>query len=173
MDGMTRRAQAQARNSAASITVRDALDAYLTVNGFTLDAYDAPTFEISLLGRRCEFPNSPDRQWAIALHDLHHVATGYGTDFAGEAEIAAWELAAGCRTPVVYVLNVIAVGIGLFLAPVRVMRAWVAGLRGRTLYRLGLERDACLELEVHALRVLLGISEVGLADARPAGPEPA
>ncbi len=28
----------------------------------------------------------------IPFNDLHHVATGYGTDVLGEAEIGAWEL---------------------------------------------------------------------------------
>jgi len=32
---------------------------------------------------------------ATALHDLHHVLTGYGADFVGEFEISAWEVGAG------------------------------------------------------------------------------
>lgn len=146
-----------------SSRVRDALDAYLAANGFSLADYEAPTFELTILGRPRKFPNSPQRQWAIPMHDLHHVATGYGTDFVGEAEIGAWELGAGCRTFVVYTLNILAVSFGLFLAPVRVTRAFREGLSARTLYRLELDREQCLELDLQALRRLLSIPAAGLA----------
>jgi hypothetical protein len=43
------------------------------------------------------FPNTSGRRAALLPHDLHHVATGYGTTLVGEAEIGAWELASGCR----------------------------------------------------------------------------
>src|SRR4030095_2853358 len=41
------------------------------------------------------FPNWPSRVAAARLHDLHHIATDYETDWPGEAEIAAWEIASG------------------------------------------------------------------------------
>ncbi len=146
--------------------VRDALDTYLVANNFTLAAYDAPRFELPFLGRTLSFPNTPQRKWAIPLHDLHHVATGYGTDIVGEAEIGAWELGAGCRTSVVYALNIAVVTFGLVLAPIRVLRAFRRGLRGRTLYRLGLKQEACLTLDVSALRARLGIPAEGWVDRR-------
>lgn len=65
-------------------------------------------------------------------HDLHHVATGYGTTLVGEAEIGAWELASGCRHYyVAWILNLGAVVTGLFLAPRRVVRAFQRGWRQR------------------------------------------
>ena len=39
-----------------------------------------------------DLPNPGFLPW----HDLHHVATGYGTGLIGEAEISAYELRAGC-----------------------------------------------------------------------------
>jgi hypothetical protein len=42
------------------------------------------------------FPNWRSRVAAARLHDLHHLATDYETDWPGEAEIAAWEIASGC-----------------------------------------------------------------------------
>ncbi len=42
------------------------------------------------------FPNWPSRVAAARLHDLHHIAAEYETDWPGEAEIAAWEIASGC-----------------------------------------------------------------------------
>ena len=68
-----------------SMRVRDARDAYLAENGFTTESYDAPTTAGSFLGVKFSVPNPPPHQRAIRLHDLHHVATGFGTDHAGEA----------------------------------------------------------------------------------------
>src|SRR5437899_11049086 len=42
------------------------------------------------------FPNLPSRVAAARLHDLHHIAAEYETDWPGEAEIAAGEMASGC-----------------------------------------------------------------------------
>jgi hypothetical protein len=52
------------------------------------------------------FPNWPSRVAAARLHDLHHIATDYETDWPGEAEIAAWEIASGCaRYHAAWILN--------------------------------------------------------------------
>ncbi len=152
-------------HTATAQKVHAALDAYLSANGFTIEGYSAATFRLTILGRSHDFPNPPQRQQAIALHDLHHVATGYGTNFIGEAEIGAWELAAGCTTFIVYLLNFIAVSFGMFLSPLRVLRAARHGLRGRTLYRSGLDREHCLTLDVSELRTRLGIPVQGLSCA--------
>jgi len=79
----------------ASWTVRQARDAYLAENGFTLAAYDAPRTEASFFWFHFSVPNTPVHRWAIQMHDLHHVATGYGTDTVGEGEISAWEARRG------------------------------------------------------------------------------
>jgi hypothetical protein len=80
-------------------------------------------------------PNPRMRSRVLPLHDLHHVATGYDTSWRGEAEIAAWELAAGCGTYVVpWVLNLAVFGVGLFIAPRRLWRAFSLGRRCNTLY---------------------------------------
>jgi hypothetical protein len=143
--------------------VRSARDRYLEANGFDTTGYTAPTYRLTILGRPWDLPNRPNRQWAIPLHDLHHVATGYGTDFVGEAEIGAWELAAGCRTPIVYALNIAAVLLGLFLAPIRVLRAYRAGRHARALYRQSFDYDELLGRSLPELRRQLGVPPEGLA----------
>jgi ubiquinone biosynthesis protein Coq4 len=81
------------------------------------------------------FPNTAARVRAVRFHDLHHVLTEYDTTWAGEAEIGAWELAAGCgRHYAAWALNLGAVAIGLLIAPRRVLRAFKRGRRTRTLY---------------------------------------
>ena len=63
------------------------------------------------------FPNWPSRVAAARLHDLHHIATDYETDWPGEAEIAAWEIASGCaRYHAAWILNFGAFGAGLVVA---------------------------------------------------------
>jgi hypothetical protein len=43
------------------------------------------------------FPNTQARIRAVRYHDLHHVVTDYETNWKGESEIGAWEVATGCR----------------------------------------------------------------------------
>lgn len=155
-----RPAPAAARDDAS---VPDALAAYLDQNGFRAADYDAPTFTVQFLGRDWTLRNHPDRARAIPLHDLHHVATGYATNLVGEGEIGAWELGAGCDAWIVYALNAAALTVGLFLAPRRMLAAYRAGRRGRTLYRLGLRSGDAARWSVGELRDALGVPRSGLA----------
>ena len=115
--------------------VKEARDRYLDENGFSLEEYRAPWFKVSVLGVTVPLPNPPSRRALVPLHDLHHVATGYDTDWVGEGEIGAWELGAGCTTFASYFLNGGAAAIGLVLAPRRVAAAFRRGRASRTLYR--------------------------------------
>lgn len=155
----------------ASWSVRRARDAYLAENGFTLDAYDARWTDGSFLGIPMKVPNTNKHRWAIMRHDLHHVATGYGTDMIGEAEISAWELRAARRLGL-YVSTIVLLGalLGALRAPGRTFAALRAGRGARFLYDglLGdgeeAEYEALLELTVGELRARLGVPERGLAD---------
>ena len=71
------------------------------------------------------------RDW-LKVHDAHHLITGYGTDLAGEAEIAAWALprnglSFGSGSWVLPFLtaadSVVPILIGLILMPKRVIDA--------------------------------------------------
>ena len=103
-------------------------------------------------------PNVAARRRALPLHDLHHLATGYDTSWSGEAEIAAWELAAGChRYAAAWVLNIAAFTIGLAIAPRRLWRAFVRGRSGTTLYRHHW-CDAYLDWRLGELRAFVGLN---------------
>jgi ubiquinone biosynthesis protein Coq4 len=81
------------------------------------------------------FPNTQARVRAVKLHDLHHVLTEYDTNWRGEAEIGAWEIASGCgRYLAAWALNLGAFGLGLALAPRRVYRAFLRGRQTGNLY---------------------------------------
>src|SRR5437762_12518544 len=85
------------------------------------------------------FPNWPARVAAARLHDLHHIAAEYETDWPGEAEIAAWEIASGCaRYHAAWILNFGAFGAGLVVAPRRLFGAFLRGRDAKTnLYKTG------------------------------------
>lgn len=146
----------------ARVLVKKGLDEYLAENGFDVREYTMPTVRLKVFGRYMDLPNTKARQWAIPLHDLHHIATGYGTDWVGEAEIGAWELRAGCRTAIVYYLNTMAVLIGLAIAPRRVLAAYRAAGAARSLYRAGLSYEQALGMSLGELRAHLGIPSEGI-----------
>lgn len=149
----------------ADMKVRAARDAYLAENGFTMAAYDAPTTEGSLLGYKFRVPNPPSHQRAIRLHDLHHVATGYGTDHAGEGEISMWQIRRGLGGANLYVAGVVSANalLGVLLAPRRTFAALRHARRGRSLFNVDSDYDVLLDKTVGELRALLGVPADGLA----------
>jgi hypothetical protein len=160
-------ASSRAKPWPAEWTVREARDAYLAENGFTLAAYDEPTSEIKVLGVSVHIPNTKDRQVAVRLHDLHHAVTGYGTDFRGEWEISAWELRKGLRGLGFYVRMIVTFGAltGLVLAPIRTVRAWRSSDARPSLFATrGKGYEALLEMTLGQLRARLGVPESGIAD---------
>jgi hypothetical protein len=112
------------------------------------------------------FPNTRCRVEAAKLHDLHHVATGYGADWPGEAQIAAWEIAGGCgRHGWAWLLNLGAFAVGMVLCPRRLYRAFVRGSRASNLYHARFGDEQLATVTVGELRRRMGIVE--------AEPEPA
>ncbi len=146
----------------AELTVRAARDLYLAHNGFTMAEYTAPTYAFPLFGRTLHLPNPRARQVVVARHDLHHVLVGYGTDYAGEGEISAWELRCGCNTAFLWFINLLGLLLGLSVAPRRTLRALRAA-RGTTLYKAGIDPEVALDMRVLDLRRRLGIPDAGIA----------
>ncbi|PYJ22213.1 MAG: hypothetical protein DME99_06105 [Verrucomicrobia bacterium] len=119
------------------------------------------------------FPNWPARVAAARLHDFHHIAAEYETDWPGEAEIAAWEIASGCaRYHAAWILNFGAFGAGLIVAPRRLFRAFLRGRDAKTnLYKSGFDESRLNDITVGMLRDQLelraalpsaGATDVGL-----------
>ena len=148
-------------------SVRSARDLFLMRNGFSMASYGAAFVEIPLGPITARIPNTEGRKAVVPWHDLHHVITGYGTDLIGEAEIGMWELRAGCTTVAAYVLNTMAVALGLLLAPKRVARAFQRARGAQSLYRQQLDYDDVLDVSVAALRRMAAVPEEGVADAPP------
>lgn len=124
------------------LTMREARAQYFEDNDFGDDGgYGSPWVDFKIGPIPFPFPNTPMRVKAVRYHDLHHVLTGYATDFSGEMEISAWEVGAGCgRFPVAWQLNLSGMLGGLFSVPRRSFRAFVRGRRSRSLYGRDLAR---------------------------------
>jgi hypothetical protein len=157
----------------ATLTVIEARDAYLEENGFSIEEYDAPWTSASFFGIPLKVPNTRRHRWAIMLHDLHHVATGIGTDLAGEGEISAWEVRGKLRPLGPYVASIVATGVllGAMLAPRRALAAYrssgvsTPAQQARVLWELDVPYASLLSLKLGELRAMLGIPEHGLAQA--------
>lgn len=118
------------------LTLREALPLYFRQNGFAADGgYSDRWVTIQLGPLPFSFPNSAARVKAVRYHDLHHIVTGYPTSLAGEAEIAAFELASGCtRFPAAFHLNLGALALGTLVAPRRTLCAFTRGRHAHNLY---------------------------------------
>lgn len=159
MSGADGQAEPQATAGRGAVTIAEARDRYYEVNGFGADGGDSLKWvPIDVLGLKLYIPNTEGRRRAVRIHDLHHVLTGYRTDFTGETEIAAWELASGCkRWPAAWVLNLGALGIGIVIAPRRVARAWARGRKTGNLYGERAGVDHVLPRRVDEVRAALGL----------------
>lgn len=150
-------------------TMREARALYFRVNQFgDSGGYDDAWVDFKLGPVPMPFPNTAGRIRAVKFHDLHHVLTGYDTDTIGELEIAAWELAAGCKGFVAaWQLNLGGMFAGALVAPRRTLRAFTRGRHSRTLY--GDDLDTLLESRVAELRARMGVENatppLGLLDA--------
>lgn len=140
----------------AELPIRDALRRYFEDNGFGRDGgYADAWVDLKIGPVPVPFPNTNARRRAVRFHDLHHIATEYRTDLAGEFEISAWEVASGCRDFVAaWQLNLAGLFAGLLVWPRRTFRAFVRGRHTRNFY--GREYEPLLGLTVGAARANLG-----------------
>jgi ubiquinone biosynthesis protein Coq4 len=138
--------------------VRDARARYFADTGLGDGGYGDRVVVLRAFGVPVAvFPNTKERVRSVRIHDVHHVLTEYPTSWTGEAEIAAWELASGCRDHwAAWVLNFWAALIGLVIAPRAVARAFLRGRGSRNLYR-GEWSDGLLDRTVGELRRELGL----------------
>ena len=145
------------------LTLREAREQYFAAAGLGAGGYDQKWVPLAMGPLRFAIPNTAGRVRAVRYHDLHHVVTGYGTDWTGEGEIGAWEVASGCRDLVAaWLLNLYAMQLALWFAPAAVWRAFVRGRHSRNLYGEPWS-EALLAESVGAMR-----GRLALAQAPPA-----
>ncbi len=138
-----------------SPTLAEALDAYFARGGAHRIEYES--FWVRIPELPMALPNPAAHGWALRCHDLHHVLTGYGTDWVGEAEVSGFELGGGVgRHGVALPFDMAGVALGIWLAPARTFRAFVCGRRADSLFVIGYRRWM-LERTVTEMRVMCGI----------------
>ncbi|MCP5158612.1 MAG: hypothetical protein H6975_04220 [Gammaproteobacteria bacterium] len=81
-------------------------------------------------------PNIETRRQYLKYHDLHHLITGYSVGRIGEGEVSAWELGTGSAfvSPLLGVMNLIALSTGLVLEPKRMWSSFSRGCKSKNLY---------------------------------------
>ena len=114
---------------------------------------------VRFLGIPVVFPNFDARRAILVTHDVHHLLTGYRTDWRGEAEIGGFEIASGCKQFwAAWFFNFGGFLFGLVIAPRRTFTAFVRGRRCTNFY--GADQERMLEHTVDAARCELGLDRV-------------
>jgi hypothetical protein len=141
----------------APAKIATALKAHLRAKGLPEDSgVSLRWVPIRFLGVPIVFPNFDARREILVTHDVHHLLTGYATDWRGEGEIGAFEIATGCRRYwAAWFFNFGGFLFGLVIAPVRTWRAFVRGRHARNFY--GTDQTALLERTVGDARAELGL----------------
>jgi hypothetical protein len=142
-----------------TMTLHDARTLFFARSGLGADGgYHARWVRVDTKPFPVYFPNTARRVEAAKLHDLHHIANEYETDWPGEAEIAAWEISSGCgRHGWAWILNLGAFMVGMVLFPERLYRAFIRGRRCANLYREGFPESELATKSVSWLRDRCGI----------------
>ncbi len=108
---------------------------------------------------RFYLPNIDARKKAVLKHDIHHIITGYKSDFKGETEIGAWEIASGCRKYwVATVLDLASLALGCLFNLPGVFRAFIRGRRMKNLYDDTIPDAQAVSMTVDELREKLGLN---------------
>jgi len=81
-------------------------------------------------------PNIEARHKYLKYHDIHHLVNDYSVGRIGEGEVSAWELGTGSflNSPLLGIMNLIALSTGLVLQPKRMWLAYVRGCLSKNLY---------------------------------------
>jgi hypothetical protein len=137
-----------------NIKVKDALQIYFAQYHFKDGGYNDKYFKIKLGSFYIPLPNIKARLDAVKFHDLHHLVTEYTALYKGEAEIGAWEIAAGCgKYWAAWILNLGSVLIGLLFYQRPLLKAFLYGRNAKTsLYKTAIYNELLLNKTVGELR---------------------
>ena len=111
-------------------------------------------------------PNTASRKKALIFHDVHHIATGYQSNWKGECEIGAWEVSTGCGSyTAAWVLDLGAFALGLLVFPVATFKAFVRGRRTRNFYRNSYTGAELMHMEIEQVQTILKLNIASTAPA--------
>ncbi len=105
-------------------------------------------FYIAIRGVQLPFFPKVGFRGGLAAHDTHHMLNGYSTNWVGECETAAWELASGgCGHHIAYWIDRVSfLALALVTVPIRSLRAWRRGWGQHNLYRLDPDRLLAMDI---------------------------
>lgn len=134
----------------------EALARFYAAEGQGPSVLEAEALPVRFGPVRISLPNPRFQRELLARHDAHHVLGDFDTSLAGEAQVGAWELAAGSGHWFVLLNNLLALPLGL-LAPRATVRAFRRGRRCRSLHRHPASWEQLLTRDVDELRRELGL----------------
>lgn len=145
--------------SQTETTIRQARARFFADSGFSPSGgYENDWAEAKFGAVRYRVPNLPARRAALRRHDLHHVATGYASDWRGEAEISGWELGSGAGWfPYAWLIALWGLFTGLLQHPGPTVQAFLRGRHSTNLYRSGDTVQALLEKPLSTLLDTLSV----------------
>jgi hypothetical protein len=112
------------------------------------------------------FPNTASRKKALMFHDIHHIATGYESNWKGESEIGAWEVSTGCGSyTAAWVLDLGVFALGLLIFPKATFNAFVRGRRTLNLYRNTYTRTQLMDMEIGEVQAILKLDSASTSPA--------
>ena len=113
------------------------------------DLYSGYWFYTTILGRTVPFFPRVGFRHGLPAHDTHHMLNGYATNWVGECETAAWELASGgCGSHAAYWIDrLLFLVLALVTAPIPSLRAWRRGRRQRNLFRHDPEKLLAMDID--------------------------
>ena len=110
------------------MTLREARAVYFANTGFDDRTYVDKWVELPVGSMTVRMFNIQARKDVVPVHDVNHIMTGYGTDWAGEFTISAFEMGMGCKTAwVAWLLNSGALIGGVAKCPRASLRAFARG----------------------------------------------
>jgi hypothetical protein len=112
------------------------------------------------------FPNTDSRRKALMFHDIHHIATGYQSNWKGESEIGAWEVSTGCGSyTAAWVLDLGVLALGLLVFPIATYKAFIRGQRTRNFYKNTYTREELMNMEIGQVQTILKLNSASEAPA--------
>lgn len=143
------------------ITAETALANFYKNSYFGDEAFHKPWVSLKIGPLSIPMPNPQSRREAIHLHDLTHLITGYDTSFAGEGEVAAYEIVTGFppKYRIGWCYSPIALVVGMIVAPRRVIAAWRRAQGKTNLYWLNIPWAELKTLPMSELRRRFGLRD--------------
>jgi hypothetical protein len=144
-----------------SLTLREALNIFFEKHNLGQEGgLNSDWAYLDMKWFRIPFPNTESRKKALVFHDIHHIVTGYESDWQGEAEIAAWEVSTGCgEYGAAWFLDLGGIAMGMFFFPVKTFKAFIRGRRTKNLYLNSYKKEELMKMSVAEVRQLLSLED--------------